>query len=318
MHTSTQAPLATSDTTLAHHIARPQRGTMPWRLSPLAVTTVAGAGELTVLAVTGLVVAGLWVGIEELVALQHGYTLAILATALSAVLAAERQGLYKVATLRSPLRHLWRVGGCWTGAVGLLLGALFLLKSGTDFSRGWVLLWLVAGLGGMLAWRAGARQVVRNLASAGHLERRAVVYGAGPEGAELVRRLEADTDSDVRIVGIFDDRGTDRVPDSLAGYPMLGNADQLVAFCRAQEVDMLILSIPFTAERRLLQILSKLWVLPIDIRLAAHTTALRFRPRAYSHVGSVPMIDLFDRPLAEWDQRTKSLRDSPRSGGRSR
>ncbi len=307
MNTSTSAPAAFSE--LAHHIARPERGSMPWRLSPLGVTAMAGAGEFAVLAITGLAVAGLWVGIEELVALQHGYALAILATALAAVLAAERQGLYAIATLRAPLRHLWRVGGCWTGAVGFLLGALFLLKSGTDFSRGWVLLWMAAGLGGMLAWRAAAREVVRHLASAGHLERRAVVYGAGSEGAELVRRLEADPDSDVRIVGVFDDRGTDRVPDSLAGYPMLGNADQLVAFCRAQEVDMLILSIPFTAERRLLEILNKLWVLPIDIRLAAHTTALRFRPRAYSHIGSVPMIDLFDRPLAEWDQILKSVFD---------
>jgi exopolysaccharide biosynthesis polyprenyl glycosylphosphotransferase len=45
----------------------------------------------------------------------------------------------------------------------------------------------------------------------------------------------------------------------------------------------------------------KLWVLPVDIRLAAHTNRLRFRPRAYSYIGNVPMLDIFDRPIADWD-----------------
>jgi exopolysaccharide biosynthesis polyprenyl glycosylphosphotransferase len=47
--------------------------------------------------------------------------------------------------------------------------------------------------------------------------------------------------------------------------------------------------------------LRKLWVLPIDIRLAAHANRLRFRPRSYSYVGKVPVFDLFDKPIADWD-----------------
>jgi len=47
--------------------------------------------------------------------------------------------------------------------------------------------------------------------------------------------------------------------------------------------------------------LRKLWVLPIDIRLAAHANRLRFRPRSYSYIGQTPMLDIFDKPIAEWD-----------------
>ena len=28
---------------------------------------------------------------------------------------------------------------------------------------------------------------------------------------------------------------------------------------------------------------------------------LRFRPRSYSYVGQVPVLDLFDKPIADWD-----------------
>jgi hypothetical protein len=38
-----------------------------------------------------------------------------------------------------------------------------------------------------------------------------------------------------------------------------------------------IFSLPISAEGRILQMLKKLWVLPVDIRLSAHTNKLRFR-----------------------------------------
>jgi Undecaprenyl-phosphate glucose phosphotransferase len=58
-----------------------------------------------------------------------------------------------------------------------------------------------------------------------------------------------------------------------------------------------------------LQMLRKLWVLPVDIRLAAHTSKLRFRPRAYSYIGNVPVLDIYDRPIADWNFVLKALFD---------
>lgn len=301
----------TSSASLEHALAAASNGrkttVRSTRTSPLLIAGAAGAAELLALTLTGFVTAALWIGPREALADHYGF--AIVTGALVGVFASERLGLYSVASLRSPIRHLWRIATAWMTALGLLLGAMFLLKAGIEFSRVWLVSWLVAGLAGTFAIRVMARSIVRSLADAGRLNRRAVVFGAGEAGASLVQRLEADEDSDVRIAGIFDDRGGDRIPDSLAGYPMLGNVDQLVAFCRTNEIDLLILSLPVTAERRLLEILKKLWVLPVDIRLAAHASALRFGPRAYSHVGSVPLIDILDRPLDEWDQLVKTTFD---------
>jgi exopolysaccharide biosynthesis polyprenyl glycosylphosphotransferase len=50
-------------------------------------------------------------------------------------------------------------------------------------------------------------------------------------------------------------------------------------------------------------------VLPLDIRLSAHTNKLRFRPRSYSYIGNVPVLDVFDRPIADWDVVMKWLFD---------
>jgi exopolysaccharide biosynthesis polyprenyl glycosylphosphotransferase len=43
--------------------------------------------------------------------------------------------------------------------------------------------------------------------------------------------------------------------------------------------------------------------------MPARATALRFSPRTYSHVGSVAMIDLYDKPLANWGTVSKWLFD---------
>ena len=74
-------------------------------------------------------------------------------------------------------------------------------------------------------------------------------------------------------------------------------------------MDLVIFTLPISAEHRILQMLRKLWVLPIDIRLAAHTNKLRFRPRSYSYIGAVPVLDVFDKPIADWDVVSKAVFD---------
>ena len=103
------------------------------------------------------------------------------------------------------------------------------------------------------------------------------------------------------MLGVFDDRSDDRSPTTVEGYPKLGNVDDLVDFARHTRIDLVIFALPITAEQRILQMLRKLWVLPIDIRLAAHANRLRFRPRSYSYIGEVPVLDVFDKPIADWD-----------------
>ncbi len=72
---------------------------------------------------------------------------------------------------------------------------------------------------------------------------------------------------------------------------------------------MLIVTLPITAENRILQMVKQLYVLPVDIRLSAQANSLRFTHRAYSYVGTVPMLDVMNRPVADWDYVAKFLED---------
>ncbi|MGK4422186.1 hypothetical protein ACSLVQ_28445, partial [Klebsiella pneumoniae] len=78
---------------------------------------------------------------------------------------------------------------------------------------------------------------------------------------------------------------------------------------RRTRVDLVLFVLPISAETRILEMLKKLWVLPVDIRLSAHTNKLRFRPRSYSYVGKVPTLDVFEAPITDWDLVLKWLFD---------
>ena len=83
--------------------------------------------------------------------------------------------------------------------------------------------------------------------------------------------------------------------------PTAGSLPMILAPIEIQGVDafadwwvtlkLRIKTLPITAEGRILQMLKKLWVLPVDIRLSAHSNQLRFRPRSYSYIGAVPMLE---------------------------
>ncbi|MBY6243104.1 undecaprenyl-phosphate glucose phosphotransferase [Methylosinus sp. Sm6] len=238
------------------------------------------------------------------------YFIVIPGMALLAVIALQALGLYTTQAFRAPISHGARLVCGWTCVFLAALAAIFFLKLDNALSRVWLAGWYATGLGLLAAERFAVSALVRALTQQGRLDRRTVIVGGGPAAEPVLRDLAAaQQDSDLRILGIFDDRGDSRSPDVLAGYPKLGGIDDLVEFARHTRLDLVIFTLPISAEERLLQMLRKLWVLPVDIRLAAHTNKLRFRPRSYSYIGNVPVLDVFDKPIADWDVLIKTAFD---------
>jgi Undecaprenyl-phosphate glucose phosphotransferase len=233
--------------------------------------------------------------------LDPAYIFVIPAMSLIAVIAMQALDLYNVPAFRKPINQGLKLAGAWTLVFVLALAAGFFLKFASDFSRVWLLGWYVSGLALLICERFALAALVRMLTQQGKLDLRTVIVGGGPAADPVLRDLAAQNDGDLRILGLFDDRTDHRSPDVVAGYPKLGTVDDLLEFARHTRLDLVIFTLPISAEERLLQMLRKLWVLPVDIRLAAHTNKLRFRPRSYSYIGNVPVIDVFDKPIADWD-----------------
>ena len=274
------------------------------RISPRVFAGLIRAAELALVSGLGFVIAYIYVA-----DFFRQYAAALALAGLAAVTVFQALGLYNIAALSAAHRQLPRLLMGWTATVALLLAAVFFLKVAPDFSRAWLALWYVSGAVALIAYRAVVAGLTRRGLALGRLTRRAVVYGTGPACESLLAALDSDPHSDIRICGVFDDRGVDRASRTVGGHANLGNLEALMAFCRRTPVDMLIVALPVSAETRVLQLIKKLWVLPIDIRLAAQASQLRFRPRVYSFAGTVPLLDIIDKPITDWDVVIKWLFD---------
>ncbi|HEY1735937.1 MAG TPA: undecaprenyl-phosphate glucose phosphotransferase [Methylovirgula sp.] len=264
-------------------------------------------GELLCIGIAGL---SLYVA---MVAPRRGFEwpclILIPAMAFGVVLVLQSFGLYRLGAFRRFL----------SGAVRLLAGmiaafaAAWLIALVLKFDRAaadpFLLAWFGASLAIALAMRLILVVAVDRLSHAGRLTRRTVVVGGGPAVDELLKHIGEQPQADLEILGVFDDRADDRSPPTIGGFRKLGTVDDLLEFSRRTRVDLIIFALPITAEQRILQMLRKLWVLPIDIRLAAHMNKLHFAKHSYSYIGSVPLIDIVERPLADWDLLLKSCFD---------
>lgn len=275
--------------------------------SPIVIAGVVRLIDFLLIATIGI---ALYLGyVKRMDAFNWSYIAAILAMTVVAIACFQAADIYEVQVFRGQLRQMTRMMSSWAFVFLLFTGASFLLKLGGEVSRVWLLAFFFVGLAALMISRLVLRALVRRWARDGRLDRRTIIVGADENGENLINLLKAQDDSDLDILGVFDDRNDSRALDTCAGLPKLGKIDDIVEFAHRTRVDLVLFAMPISAETRILEMLKKLWVLPVDIRLSAHTNKLRFRPRSYSYLGEVPTLDVFEAPITDWDQVTKSLFD---------
>jgi Undecaprenyl-phosphate glucose phosphotransferase len=208
---------------------------------------------------------------------------------------------HRIPAYRTFVSQTGRVLAAWSMVMLILSVGAFLFKASDQVSRLWLISWYAGGVVTLLTFRLSLRGLVQRWTNAGKLKRRTVIIGGGNDAEALIDSIRKGAENDIKLLGLFDDRVDDRSPDTVAGCPKLGKVADLIEFARQTRVDLVIVSMPLSAETRVLQMLRQLWVLPVDIRLSAHMSKLRFTSRAYSYVGDVPVFDMADRPITDWN-----------------
>src|ERR1700716_3455272 len=275
--------------------------------SAIVIAGAVRVADFVLLSVVGI---ALYLGyVARLSGFHWEYVAAIFGMTASAVICFQAADIYEVQEFRGQFRQMTRMISSWAFVFLLFIGASFFAKLGNEVSRLWLSAFFFVGLAPLIIQRLFLRALAPGGARQGRLARRTIIVSSDQNGEKLVEALKTQKDSDIDILGVFDDRNDNRALDTCAGSPKLGKVDDIVEFARRTRIDLVLFALPISAETRILEMLKKLWVLPVDIRLSAHTNKLRFRPRSYSYLGKVPTLDVFEAPITDWDQVMKSLFD---------
>src|SRR6185312_11758648 len=188
--------------------------------SPVVITGVTRLIDFLLLSAVGLAI---YFGyVVRLDGFHWQFIGSIFGMTIAAVICLQAADVYQVQVFRGSLRRMTRMISSWAFVFLLFIGASYFAKVGGQISRLWLSAFFFLGLAALLAERLLLRGLVRRWARQGRLDRRTVIVGADENGEQLVEALKAQDDSDIDVLGVFDDRNDGRALETCAGAPTLG------------------------------------------------------------------------------------------------
>jgi Undecaprenyl-phosphate glucose phosphotransferase len=277
---------------------------------PVSLVIVAGvlrAADLLMIAATAILTHALYLS-DTPFADRRLYFLATLVALFASGTVFHANGLYQLQGITAGSLKLGKLAASWSVVMLGLIVVGFLFKVSSEFSRLWVAVWFAAAFVGMVALRGALCLMARRWVAQGRLTRNVAIVGGGEHGERLIAALNRADDEGVNVIGFFDDR-SDRTPSEILGVPNVGTTDDLVVYARYNRVDQIVVALPWAPEQQVLQVLRRLRSLPIDIHLAPDLVGFRLTRACYAHLGGVPLLHVFHRPLADWHSVVKAIED---------
>src|ERR1700712_1526541 len=203
---------------------------VPGAYSPIVIAGAVRVADFVILSLVGIAI---YFGyVARLSGFNWQYIAAILAMAAAAVMCFQAADIYEVQVFRGQLKQMTRMISSWAFVFLLFIGASFFAKLGGEVSRLWLSAFFFTGLAALIAERMILRGMVRRWAREGRLDRRTIVVGSDQNGEKLMQGRKVQDDSDLDILGVFDDRNDNRALDTCAGSLKLGKVDDIVEFAR--------------------------------------------------------------------------------------
>ncbi len=237
----------------------------------------------------------------------------------------------------------------WAYTVAILLGIGLMTAYNARFSYETKVLWITFTPIAMVSLRLTLRVLQRRLQSQGWNTRRVAICGVNDLGVQLAKNLADAPQYGMKIVGFFDDRYADRrsqadrrsskggasngkekrtrpankqsarrtnraTPARKAELPvevgeMVGSVPELIAACRAGEIDTVYLTFPMRAETRLRNVLTRLADTTADVYIVPDFFVFELLHARLTNVGGLPAVSIHENPLFGIDGLLKRSAD---------
>ncbi len=189
-------------------------------------------------------------------------------------------------------------------ALAALIFAGLLYIAFREFSRWLFVLFIVLDLALLLGWRVVARIIFKVGAYSG-VARRVLIVGAGEVGQRVGDMIREYNWTGLELVGYVDD-GEEAFPDWIHVLGRVGDARDLV---ETQQIDDVVIALPQHAYGKVSRLVFSLHDLPVNMRVVPDYFSLALYRATVDDFGGLPMINLRDPALNEYQRLLKRLFD---------
>lgn len=151
-------------------------------------------------------------------------------------------------------------------------------------------------------------RLYRNLMKNGKFLQRTVILGFTDTAIHVAEHLSRNSDIRSGLIGFIDDR-TERIPKELSNLPLLGNTRDLEKLIRSEQVNQVMITLPWAAEQRINGLVKRLRQMSVNVMLVPDMAALRYGHNRITDVGGILMFNTSQLPLRGWSPFIKRCED---------
>ena len=223
-------------------------------------------------------------------------------TLLVHLVAIEVSGLYRNWRGSRLTFELWCVLVNWFYTAPAVLGIGMLTQYNAEFSYTTKLVWLTLTPAAMASGRIFLRTVLRSLRRRGFNTRKFAICGVNKLGVQLAHNIQNSPELGLEFVGFFDDR-PERRTSELAGEerPHAGNLRKLVEAAKSGQVDMVFITFPMRAEKRIQDYLTQLSDTTASVYIVPDFFVFQMLHARWNQIDGLPIVSVFETPITGID-----------------
>lgn len=207
-----------------------------------------------------------------------------------------------------------REAGCtvvaWAGTVLLLASLGRFTAYSTEISSGGLLFWFTCAPILSLSARIFRRWYSKTMNVAGINTRGFAVAGINELGVQVVQSINGVPDLGLKFLGYFDDRPQSRRSDLPEELDVdLGTLNKLVAAAKSGEVQVVFITLPMRAEKRIQQLIRDLSDTTASVYVVPDLFIYQMLSSRWSDVQGIPVVSVFENPFYGVDGVMKRMTD---------
>ncbi|MBP7045061.1 MAG: sugar transferase [Chloroflexi bacterium] len=191
-----------------------------------------------------------------------------------------------------------------SSAFAALVVAGMLYLAFRDVSRWLFITFVILNMFFLLGWRIIAR-VLFKMGRVREAEQRVLIVGAGEVGQRVGEMIEAYAFAGLRLIGYLDDDANKRE----ANLSILGDIQNAREVVQANNIDNVVIALPRRAYGQVNKLVLSLSDLPVRLRVVPDYFSLTLYRATVDDFGGVPMINLRDPALNDYQRLMKRIFD---------
>lgn len=218
--------------------------------------------------------------------------------------------VYKVWRGSSTLTEIKQITTAWFMVALTLTLLAFITKSGAEYSRSWMVIWMAGGWIVLVTSRVVLRYILRYLRSSGFNHRHIVIVGTGDQAAIVADRLQKSTWFGLEISALFSSgRISEHLPSWFKDKKIITDYEELLRHVNDNDVDQVWISLPHSEEKTIREVINVLSDSSAEIRYVPDIFEYQLMHHSLSEVAGVPVVNISYSAIDGANKLVKTVED---------